>query len=349
MAVRKIPKAKQAAVLTPAPTDRKELERRLLLKRVELSKAKRKAPGAPNPLQARVEYYLAALNLFRPMRAFQTYSLRHGPLLAAGSAYNMFFSVAAMLVAGFSILGIVANGNRDLQNIVIDAVNKSTPGLIKMSDGESGLATPQDLFNAGSGFGWALVISLAALLLTSLGWIGGLREGVRGIFDSGPLMTNPILLKLKDAATLVVLGIVLVITSVISVGVVTALDSVIAALSLDPASVRPITYIASLLVLLLLDLAVCMALFRVVSAVTMPRGVLWQTALIAAVGSTVLRALSSLLLANVAGKNPLLAPFSVILGLFVWFYLLSQVYLIAAGWGAVGKADAEQGRTTQPA
>lgn len=325
----------------PAPTDRKELERRLILKRIDLGKAKRRAPGAPALLQARVQFWLAKLNLLRPMRAFQTYSLRHGPLLAAGSAYNMFFSVAAMLVAGFSILGLVANGNKALQDAVVKAVAQATPGLIKI-DGGSGLAAPEDLFKSTEGFGWALVISLVALLLTSLGWIGGLREGIRGIFAAGPLEANPVLLKLKDAATLLVLGIVLVVTSVISVGVVTALDGVMAALSLDVELARPITYVASLVVLLLLDLAVCMALFRSVSAIQMPRVALWQTALIAAVGSTVLRALSSVLLANVAGKNPLLAPFSVILGLFVWFYLLSQVYLIAAGWGTVAKADAEQ-------
>lgn len=342
MAARKSPKTKQNTVpeLVPVPTDRKESERRLILKRIELGKAKRKGQGAVGLGQARMEYLLAKLNLFRPMRAFQTYSMRHGPLLAAGSAYNMFFSVAAMLVAGFSILGLVASDNKGLQNAVVNAVAQSTPGLI--DTGSGGLAKPEVLFGSESSFGWALVISLIALLLTSLGWIGGLREGVRGVFDLGPLTVNPVLLKLKDAATLLLLGVVLVVTSVISVGVVTALDGVLASLSWDAEVVRPITYVASLVVLLLLDLAVCLVLFRSVSAVDMPRNVLWQTALIAAVGSTVLRALSSLLLANVAGRNPLLAPFSVILGLFVWFYLLSQVYLIAAGWGAVGKADAEQ-------
>lgn len=349
MAARKSPRPKQPVPVVPAPTDRKELERRLILKRIELSRAKREqqakpaSPGAPGLLQARIEYLLAKLNLVRPMRAFQTYSLRHGPLLAAGSAYNMFFSVAAMLVAGFSVLGLLAAGNKGLQDAVVNAVAQSTPGLINTGNG--GLAEPDQLFNSGDGFGWALLISLAALLLTSLGWIGGLREGVRGVFDAGPLEANPVLLKLKDAATLLLLGVVLVVTSVISVGVVTALDGVMGALSLDAEVVRPITYIGSLVVLLILDLAVCLVLFRSVSAIQMPRGVLWQTALIAAVGSTVLRALSSVLLANVAGRNPLLAPFSVILGLFVWFYLLSQVYLIAAGWGAVGKADAEPVRS----
>jgi membrane protein len=55
--------------------------------------------------------------------------------------------------------------------------------------------------------------------------------------------------------------------------------------------------------------------------------------------SVSLRFFASALLDGVA-KNPLLAPFAVVLGLFVWFFFLSQVYLVAVAWGAVGMADA---------
>ena len=90
--------------------------------------------------------------------------------------------------------------------------------------------------------------------------------------------------------------------------------------------------------MLLLDMAVAVVLFRVASGISMPGAVRFQSALIAGVGSTVLRLFSSLLLAG-AGRNPLLASYAVILGLFVWFYLLSQVYFFATAWGAVGTAD----------
>ena len=70
----------------------------------------------------------------------------------------------------------------------------------------------------------------------------------------------------------------------------------------------------------------------------MPRVALLESAFIAGAGSTTLRYFSSLLLGS-ASSNPILAPFAVILGLFVWFYLLSQVYLLATSWGAVTTAD----------
>ncbi|WP_285727355.1 YihY/virulence factor BrkB family protein [Psychromicrobium xiongbiense] len=326
----------------PAPDDLLELQRRRRLAAVELHRVHRAAAkGTPVPrpdrIKAQLGVLMAQLNLFRPLRAWQVYTLRHGPLMAAGSSYTMFFSIAALLVAGFSIFALVAGGNTALQDVVVRVVNQSTPGLINMGDGR-GLATPEELFSHSGGFSLSLVISTITLLVTSLGWIAGLREGVRGVFGAGALQTNGVLLKLKDLATLLLLGVALVVTSVLSVGTATALDWLRQTLNLSQI-MEPLTFIAALVVMLALDVAVSAVLFRFAAAVTMPRKVLWQTVLLAAIGSTLLRSLSSLLLANVAGRNPLLAPFSVILGLFVWFYLLSQVYLLATGWAAVGTAD----------
>lgn len=306
-----------------------------------LGKVKREDGGFLSTLGARLGVLGARLNLLRPVRAFQTYSLRHGPLLAAGSAYTMFFSVAAMLVAGFSIVGLVAAGNVELQNLVVDAVAQSTPGLIAGPDGQGGLARREDLFGLGRGFSVALMISIMALLFTSLGWINGLRAGIRAVFGLETLQKNPVLRILKDIGLLLGLGVTLVVTSVIGLGAATMLDWALAQVGLNQQNFAVLGFLLSIMATLLLDLIVALMLFRVAAEVPMPRAVMWQTGLITAVGSTGLRLLSGVLLANVGGQNPLLAPFSVILGLFVWFYLLSQVYLIAAGWGAVGAADAQ--------
>ena len=119
--------------------------------------------------------------------------------MAAGCAYNLFFSVAAMLLAGFSIFGLVVSGNRELQLAIIRVVDETTPGLINTT-GESGggLVTPQQLFSQGRAFGVSLVISTVVMIWTSLGWIAGLRTGMRGIFDLPPLNRNIVLVKLKD-------------------------------------------------------------------------------------------------------------------------------------------------------
>ena len=43
-------------------------------------------------------------------------------------------------------------------------------------------------------------------------------------------------------------------------------------------------------------------------------------------------------------NNAVLAPFAVILGLFVWFNLLGHVYLLSAAVVAVRSADVERAR-----
>ncbi|MCW2132526.1 YihY/virulence factor BrkB family protein [Arthrobacter sp. VKM Ac-2550] len=318
---------------TPHPLERQKLKVAELEKRRAYVRARRQGFSGKTLLAA-VQYLLAKAQARRVMRVWMLYSMRHGPLMAAGSAYNMFFSVAAMLVAGFSIFGLIASGNRDLQQAVVEVVIDSTPGLI----GEGGLATPEQLFSQGGAFGVSLIISTAAMVLTSLGWIAGLREGMRGVFGLTRLPGNPVLIKLKDIGTLLLLGVALMLTSAVAGIANTALDLIIDLLHFDGGAVVPLTKITAVLVMLLLDMAAAVVLFRIASGIRMPRSIMFQAALIAGLGSTVLRYFASDLLGTV-GNNPLLAPFAVILGLFVWFYFLSQIYLIATAWGAIGKAD----------
>ena len=295
-------------------------------------------------LLATFQYLLAKLNTFRPMRAFQLYTSRHGPLMAAGIAYNMFFAIAAMLVVGFSIAGLVIAGNTELQRLIVRAVDSTTPGLID-TDGDgpgTGFATPEELFDLEAGLSLTLLISTVVMLFTSLRWIGGVREGMRGIFDLPAVQVNPVLIKLKDLGILLILAVALVVTTTVGFVANTVLDLVLQWLGLDSAA-KPLTQVAGTVVMLLLDTLVAIILFRTASAVDMPRVVLLQSALIAGVGSTVLRTFSTLLLGGV-DRNPLLAPFAVIIGLFVWFFLLSQVYLLATAWGAIGAADAQSAR-----
>ncbi|NKX53214.1 YihY/virulence factor BrkB family protein [Arthrobacter mobilis] len=323
----------------PHPLDRQALTLHMLRKRRALLQARR--AGGIRAAAAWFHYLAARFETLRPVRAWRLYDMRHGPLMAAGSAYNMFFSVAAMLVAGFSVFGIIVSGNRQLQKLVVDVVNDSTPGLINTGGG--GLATPEQLFSQGGALGVTLAVSLAAMVLTALRWIASLREGMRGVFDLPPLEANPVLVKLKDSGTLLVLAVALVITTAVAAAASTVLDLVVDLLRLDAAVAGPLTRTSGILVMLLLDMLVAVILFRAASGLRMPRPVMFQAALIAGVGSTVLRYFASVLLASVS-RNPLLAPFAVILGLFVWFYFLSQLYLLATAWGALGKADAEARR-----
>ncbi len=328
--------AERADPANPHPLDRGELKARVSQTKRALSRDVR--DGAPLVQRAKdtLAYDLARVSTWKPVRAVRLYIFRHGPLMAAGAAYRMFFSIAALLVAGFSIFGLVAAEDTALQSMIVSAVDESTPGLIDTGNG--GLATPEELFASNNEFGWALTISTAAMLFTSLGWINGLRQGMRGVFDLPVLRENPAWKKLKDLSTLILLGIALVATSVIAAITNTAVKFIVDWLNFQNALAVPLTALTGVVVMLLLDMAVAVVLFRLASGIRMPRSVMLQSALIAGAGSTVLRTFSSLLLQSL-DTNPLLAPFAVILGLFVWFFLLSQLYLLATAWGAVGCAD----------
>ena len=196
---------------------------------------------------------------------------------------------------------------------------------------------PQELLNP-AGLGWAAVIAAAVTLVTSLGWIAGLRDGLRGVMGLAPRKLNPILLKLRDAGTLLLLGVALVISAGASLVFGTAAGWVTEQLRLDPLVAGPLTTSIKIAVPLLLGWVTAVIMFRLAAGLKLARRALLEGTILAAVGTTVLQIFSTELLAS-AGRNPILAPFAIIIGLLIWFNLVSQVYLVSAAWSAVREED----------
>jgi membrane protein len=333
--------AKQAEQ-QPLPTDHARLKLAVIQKRMEWNKARRAGKGPVASLMAMVQWLLARLNALRPMRAFRHYTLQHGPLMSAGIGFNMFFSITGLLTTGFSIAGLVLRGQPALLDTIIGSVAQSAPGLLKVNGGE-GLVDPQDLLNP-DGLGWTALIGAVVTIITSLGWIAGLRDGLRGVLELPPLLVNPILLKLRDAGTLLLLGVALVISAGASLVFGTAAGWVSDFLLLDDAVAGPLTTSIKIAVPLVLSWATAFIMFRLAGGLKLSRRALLEGTVLAAVGTTVLQVFSTELLAG-AGRNPILAPFAIIIGLLIWFNLVSQVYLVSAGWAAVREADLHSAST----
>lgn len=307
---------------------------------MEWNKARRAGKGPVAGLMAMVQWLLARLNALRPMRAFRHYTLQHGPLMSAGIGFNMFFSITGLLTTGFSIAGLVLRGQPALLDTIISSVAQSAPGLLKVNGGE-GLVDPQDLLNP-DGLGWTALIGALVTIVTSLGWIAGLRDGLRGVLELPPLLVNPVLLKLRDAGTLLLLGVALVISAGASLVFGTAAGWVSDFLRLDGAVAGPLTTSIKIAVPLVLNWATALIMFRLAGGLKLSRRALLEGTILAAVGTTVLQVFSTELLAG-AGRNPVLAPFAIIIGLLIWFNLVSQVYLVSAGWAAIREADLQGG------
>ncbi|MET1020741.1 MAG: YihY/virulence factor BrkB family protein [Arthrobacter sp.] len=324
----------------PLPTDLAGLKLEVIRKQVDWGKSRRSGRGGPASLMPMVQWLLARLNMLLPLRAFQHYGRQRGPLLSAGIGFRMFFSITGLLATGLSLAGLFLSGNPALLDQIIKSVALAAPGLLQV-DGSEGLVDPYALLNPSS-LGWAAVIAAIITVFTSLGWISGMRDGVRSMMQLGPREMNPFLQILRDVGTLLLLGVALVISAAVSLVFGTAADWVTGQLSLDPLVAGPLTTSVTILVPLLLGWGTALIMFRVAAGLQLARRSLLEGTILAAVGTTVLQIFSTQLLAS-AGKNPILAPFAIIIGLLIWFNLVSQVYVLCAAWLAIREGDLKAG------
>ena len=89
---------------------------------------------------------------------------------------------------------------------------------------------------------------------------------------------------------------------------------------------------------LTLNWVTAVIMFRLAGGLKLSRRALLEGTILAGVGTAALQVFSTELLAG-AGRNPILAPFAIIIGLLIWFNLVSQVYLVCASWSAIRDVD----------
>ncbi len=165
-------------------------------------------------LMARMKPVIAWVQRLKPVRVFQHYSQTRGQILASGLAFQAIFAVFAGLWVAFSVAGLVVAGNTGFQNAIITALDNAIPGLIDTGDG--GAVKVKTLLSA-SIFGWTGAIALIGLLYSALGWLSSARDAVRTMFELPSPATNFALLKVRDLILGIGLGVVLIVSAVLSV------------------------------------------------------------------------------------------------------------------------------------
>lgn len=268
------------------------------------------------------------------VRAVLLYIENRGPALADGITYRALFSVFAAVLLGFSVAGLWLAGNPAAMQALIDAVDAAVPGLLDVVD-LSEIAAPAGLTIAG-------IVSVVGLVLAGLGAIGSLRvafqvlAGVRRDEASWlrSIATNVLLA--------VALGGMLIASAAVTFVAAASIGTVSAALGLPGESpvvdgaVRGVT----VLVVFALDTAVVALAFALLAPVRAGARSLWAGAALGGVGLTVLQQLSGLFVGG-AATNPLLAAFSALIALLLWFNLSSQVVLLAAAYILTGVEESE--------
>jgi membrane protein len=291
-------------------------------------------------IRDRVEWFMAT----RLGRTFTRYNDHRGELLANGLSFSAIFSIFAGLYIIFALLGIWLQGNPVLLDSLIDQLNAAAPGLIDTGDGG---AIPLEALLSTTILGWSGAVAVITLLFTALGWIDAIRGGVRLMFELPGLARNPILGPVIDLGLAALFGLLVLVSAAITLLASTGIEAVVDYLNQADETATVASRGIGLFLALVVNTLTMVIILKLVARIPGPVGPLLIGALIGGLGLTALQALGTFLLGG-ARANPLLASFAVIVGLMIWFALISRVILYTAAWLAVAEVpEPASGRATE--
>lgn len=279
-------------------------------------------------------------------RMQQHYGRVNGSAQAGAVTYFAFLSFFPILALAFFVVGYIARVYASARDDLVTAITELFPGLIAtaQADGTSSSGISLDsIERAATTVG---IIGLVGLVYSGLGWLSGMRKALEVVFEL-PRSAHPGFVsgKLRDLVTLVVLGLMLTVSVVVTAAVVgysgTILDLVDAG--------RGLSWLVRLLGVVLgigFSTLLFYALFRLLARPRTPRRALWQGALLGGVGFEALKVASSLLL-KLTQDQPAFQAFGIALVLLVWINYFSRLVMYAAAWAYTSR-PAQAARDAEP-
>ncbi len=279
------------------------------------------------------------------IRTQQHYTKVKGSLQAGAVTYFAFLSFFPILALAFFVIGYVARVYPSAQDDLVSALDTMLPGLIGSDPDQISLASIQDAA------GTVGVVGLVGVLYSGLGWLSGMRDALIDVFQEPPsLQPSFVVGKLRDLATLAVIGVTLVVSVAVSSVVTGFSGDVLDLLGLG----EGLTWLLAMLGVVLggaAGMVLFFALFKLLAKPKLPARALWAGALLGAVGSEALKWLSSFLIAATKDQ-PAFQAFGIALILLVWINYFSRVAVYAAAWAFTAPRNSllpePVGRTSRP-
>lgn len=232
--------------------------------------------------------------------------------LAALVAYYAFFSLFPLLLILVSVLGFLLGRNSQFQQRVLDSVLAQIP-IIGNQIGQN--------ISSIKGSGFALIIGVAGTLLAGMGVIQALQYGMNEIWNV-PFDQRPKMLA-KKAQALLMLGVL---------GMGALISTLLAGLGGSQKGVWSVGLrVAGVGGALVLNLGLFMVAFRVLSSAMIRWRDVFPGAAVAAVGWSILQAVGGYIVRNqLTRASQVYGLFAIVIGLLSWFYIGSQLTLLAA-------------------
>ncbi len=238
-----------------------------------------------------------------------------GPHLAALISYYGFLSLFPLLLLLTSVLGFVLDGNRALQQDVLDSALSNFPLL--------GPQLEQNI-SGFQGSGVALAIGIAGTLYGALGVMQAAQAAFNRIYAVPRFaQPNPLLSRVRSLLLVLALGTGAVLA--------TALSALVPRIADVAPSVGPMAPVATALVNFAVNTGIFLVAFQALTAEHLG----WRNVLIGALTAALLwQLLQTLGVSYVSGyldrRSDIYGVFGVVLGLVVWIYLQALVVVLAA-------------------
>ncbi|QCB94335.1 YihY/virulence factor BrkB family protein [Cellulomonas shaoxiangyii] len=291
--------------------------------------APRWAPGFRG-LVARGQALLAWWNHTRAGRTVARFGRTGGAVLSGGIAYAALFSVFAGLALGYTVFMALLGRNAELRATVLDTIASSLPGLLDTGDGK-GLLRPDQL-ELSTGLSVAGLVAVVVLVFTGIRAIAALRTGVQamfGVYRADTLVVG----KLRELGGFVGVGVAVLVTALVGLGVTTAADWLMGLVGWDDRS-GIVVRVLGVAVAFVMDATLFVLIVRALAGQAPPRRDLLGGAAIAAAGLGVVRLLGTTAVSGSVQDNPVLASFAVVAVLLLWVNLIARIVLLAAAWTA---------------
>jgi membrane protein len=258
------------------------------------------------------------------VRTVRRYQVQNGDRLAGAVTYFAFLSFFPLLALAYAVLGYTLVASDETRKALENAIADRLPGI----------ASDLNISAIAGAKTTAGIIGLLGLLYAGLGALDALRGALREMSMTTAPPPNYFLGKLRDLASIVLLGVTLI-TSVIVAGAATtvtdtALDFIFGSESLlSSLGLRIAVVVASVVA----DWLLFVILLGWVARPTQPFRVIAEGALLGAFGFGLLKQAATLLLSTTL-HNPLYGTFAAIVGLLIWMNLSARLVLYVAAWTA---------------
>jgi membrane protein len=253
---------------------------------------------------------------------------------AGAVTYFAFLSFFPILALAFFVVGWIAKVYPKAKSDLTSALNGVMPDLVGTDPNNPAQIQISDIESAAATLG---IIGALVLLYSGLGWLAAMRDALVVVFEV-PAKEQPnfVFGKLRDLLTLVLIGVILLVSVAVAGFVGGFAGDLLDWLDLG----TDLGWLVKLLTIVLgfgANMLLFFAMFVLLAQPHTPRRSLWSGALLGAVAFEVLKQLSTLLLKSTQG-NPAFQAFGIALIVLVWINYFSRVVLYAAAFAHTSRA-----------